>query len=116
ARVRRRGLERDVLGVDGMVLAVVDGDLDVLDREASQRPGRHTRPDALLAARLELRRDRPTHYAPLELEAGAAGQRFHAQGHLGELPGATGLLLVAVPGIARAGDRLAVGDGRGAGL
>src|SRR5690606_3272337 len=72
------------------------------------------RPHALLAARLELRRDGAAHHGPLEREALAALQRLDAQRDLGELTRAAGLLLVTVAGVAGAGDRLAVGDGGGA--
>src|SRR5690606_6955427 len=97
-----------------VVLAVVDDDLHVLHRESAQRARRHARPHALLAARLELRRDGAAHDGPLEREALAALQRLDAQRDLGELTRAAGLLLVTVAGVAGAGDRLAVGDGGGA--
>src|SRR5690606_17160655 len=111
-RVRGRSLERHVLRVDRVVLAVVDGHLDVLYREPAERSRGHTRLHALLAARLELGRDRTADDAPDELEAVSARQRLDAERDLCELPRSTGLLLVPVPGVARPADRLPVRDGR----
>ena len=90
------GDERDFLRVDRMVLAVVDDDAHVLHRKAGDRAGDEHLLDALLHRRHELVRDHAALGLVDELEARAALARLDAQRHLAELPGAAGLLLVAV--------------------
>ncbi|MCY1294133.1 hypothetical protein D9M68_575610 [compost metagenome] len=95
-----------------MTLAVVHRDLDVLHREAGQRPGGQRRAHALLHRGNELSGNHPAFHRIDEFEAGAARQRFDAQEHLAELAGAAGLLLVPRMAFGRVRGGLAVGDAR----
>src|SRR6201982_71395 len=94
-RLAPRGDEGDLLGVDRVMLAVVDGDPHILDRKAGERALGQNLPDALLDGRNVLPRDRAPDHVVDELEARAASERLDAQVHLAELPGAAGLFLVA---------------------
>ena len=99
-----------------MVLAVVDGHLDVVHPVARDRARLEDLADPLLHRGNELRRDDPAHDVVDELEALPAPLRLDPQEDLAELPGAAGLLLVAVVPLGGGGDRLAVRDARRAGL
>ena len=101
-------LERHFVGVDRVVLAVVDRDAHVFDRTADQRPGGEHVCDALFDRRDEVLGNGPADDFVGELVPFLA--RSDPQIDLGELPGAAGLLLVAVVAFAGSGDRLAVGD------
>ena len=114
--MRPGGDERDFLGVHRVVLAVVDRDAQVLDREARERPFAEHLAHALLHRRDVLAGNRTAEDVVDELEAAAAPERLDAQVHLAELPGPAGLLLVPVMAVGRAGDRLAVRDARRVGL
>jgi hypothetical protein len=81
--------------------------------------------DALSRPRDELPRDRAAEDFVDDLQAGPPFllarrrivlQRLDAQEHLAELPGAAGLLLVAVVAVGLLQDRLAVGDLRRLGV
>src|SRR5205814_10074390 len=98
--------------IDGMVLAVVDDDAHVLQREAGDRSGREHLLDALLHRADELVRDRPASDLVDELEPRSARQRLDAQLHLAELPRAPGLPLVAMMAFGLCGDGLAIRDPR----
>jgi hypothetical protein len=74
-------------------------------------PG-HDLAHAFLDGRDELVRNRATDDIVDELEPAAAVERLDAQIHLAELPGAAGLLLVAVMTLGRTADRLAVRHAR----
>ncbi|MDT4855138.1 hypothetical protein FQZ97_894790 [compost metagenome] len=103
------GLEGDVLGVHRVVLAVVDGDLEVFHRQPGQRAAGQHRAHALLHRGDELRGDDATLHLVGEEEAATARQGLDAQVHLAELPRAAGLLLVAAVAFGRTGDGFAVG-------
>src|SRR5690606_40358863 len=104
------GHERDLLAVDAVVLAVVHGHPDVLQRVAGNRAAGEYLAHALLDRRDELSGNDAALDLVGELEAAAARQRFDPQEHLAELPGTAGLLLVPVVSLGLAADRLAIGD------
>src|SRR5690606_33495037 len=108
--------EGDLLAVDAVVLAVVDGHAHVLQRVSGDGAAGHHLAHALLHDGDELARDDAALDLVGELEAGAARQRFDAQEHLAGLAGAAGLLLVAVVPLGLAGDGFAIGDARWPGL
>src|SRR5690606_24497973 len=108
--------EGDLLAVDTVVLAVVDGHADVLQRVSGDGAAGHDLAHALLDRGNELARDGAALDLVGELEAGTARQRLDAQEHLAELAGAAGLLRVAVMTLGLAGDCLAIGDARWPGL
>src|SRR6185369_16637874 len=93
-----------------MVLAVVDRDADVLERESRNRALGKRMADALLDRRDKLVRDRAADDVVDELEPAAARERLDPEVDLAELAGAAGLLLVAVVALGRARDRFPVGD------
>ena len=88
--------------VDRVVLAVVEGDLDVDHRVAGEEALDHGRAHALLDRRDEVARDGAADDLVDELEALAArqGRDFHPG--VGELAAAAGLLLVLALGLGRA--------------
>src|ERR1700737_1009726 len=93
-----------------MALAVADGDSHVLHREAGERPARDDLEDALFHGGNELSGDGAALDGVDELEAGASRQWLHAQHHFTELPGAAGLLFVAVMPLGPGVDRFPIGD------
>ncbi len=102
--------EGDFLGVDRVMLAVVDDDLDVLHRVAVDGALCHGLLRARLDGRNETARDGAANDFAGELEAVALWQRLDAQVDLAELARAAGLFLVAVVALGLGRDRLAVGD------
>src|SRR5690606_30556013 len=93
-----------------MVLAVIDRDAHIDDREARDRAfGQHL-PDPFLDGRDVLARNRATDDLVRELEARAARQRLDPEAHLAELTGPAGLLPVAMVPFGAAGHGLAVCD------
>ena len=107
-RLASGGDERDLLRVDRVVLAVVDGDAHVLQRIAGEEAVVEHPAHALLDRRDELVGDRAALHAVDELEALAARQRLDLEEHLAELAGAAGLLLVAAVALGARGDGLAI--------
>ena len=103
--------EGHVGAVDGVGLAVGQGDRDV-DHGEAERAALHGVVGALLDGGDVVAR----HGAALdhlgEGEAGAAAARGDDELDVGELAGAAGLLLVAVGGLLGLGDGLAVGGAR----
>ena len=94
-----------------MVLAVVDGDPDILQRVPRDSALGYDFAHAFLHGGDELRRDDPAHHRVNELESFAPGQRFDPQEHFSELTRAAGLFLVPVVALRLADNRLAIGDG-----
>ncbi|MNF57000.1 hypothetical protein D3C84_385100 [compost metagenome] len=92
-----------------MVLAVVDGDLEVLHRQACEGTSSQYRTHAFLHRRDELRGDHTTLHLVGEEETATARQRLDTQEYLAELAGAAGLFLVPAVAFGRAGDGFAVG-------
>ncbi len=78
-----------------MVLAVVDGDPNVLQWKAGESPFSEGQSHALLHGRYELARNRTTHHFIDEFEPLTALERFDSQEHFAELTRAAGLFLVA---------------------
>ena len=107
---RRRGLERHLGAVDGVVLAVEARDLHVDDGEAERAAVLLGLDDALLDRGDEVARDHAADDRVDELVAGAALLRLDAQPRDRELAVTAGLLLELALGLGRAGDRLAVRD------
>ena len=114
-RHRGRDLERQLVRVDRVERAVVEGRLEVDQRDSrrttpsaavsrmpfstpAKKPARHRAADDLLG----------------ELDAGAR-VRLELDPHVAEHPVAAGLLLVPAVGLGVAADRLAVGDRRACG-
>ena len=95
-----------------MVLAVVDVDAHVLQREAGERARGEHRLHALLHGGNERRGDGAALHRVDELEAAATRQRLDLEVDLAELAGAAGLLLVPVVPFGRGGDGLAIRDAR----
>ena len=116
-RLAAGGDERDLLGVHRVVLAVVDLDLDVLQRVAGDRALVHHLTHALLDRGQELPGDGAAEGGvledqPVERVLDVSGERLDAKVDLAELAGAAGLLLVAVVPLGLGADRLLVGDPR----
>ena len=111
-RLAPGGDERDVLRVDRVALAVVDGDAHVLQRVAGEEAVVQHAAHAFLHRGDELVGDRAALHAVDELEALAARQRLDLEEHLAELAGAAGLLLVAAVALGARRDGLAVRDRR----
>src|SRR5690606_34853402 len=86
--------EGDLLAVDRMRFAVVDGDLHVLHREAGDRAAFERLAHAFLHGGNERTGNRAALHLVDEAESLAARQRLDAQEHLAELSGAAALLLV----------------------
>src|ERR1700675_4204945 len=95
-----------------MALAVEDGDSHVLHRESGERPVRDDLQDALFHGGHELSGDGAALDGVDELETGASRQWLHAQHHFAELPGAAGLLLVAMMPLGPGADGFPVRDFR----
>ncbi len=110
------GLEGDFLGVNRVVLAVVDAHADILHGIARDGAVCQDLDDAFLDGRQELPRDGLAEQGVDELEAASTLQRLYSQVHLAELPGPAGLLLVAVVSVGLGGDGLLVGDLRRLGV
>src|SRR5690606_13088993 len=108
--------EGDLLAVDAVVLAVVDGHPHVLQRVSGDGAAGHDLAHALLHGGAELARVGAALALVGELEAGGSRRWLDAQEHLSELAGAAGLLLVAVVSLRLAGDGLAIADARWPGL
>ena len=108
--MRPAGDEGHFLGIDRVVLAVVDRDAQVLHRVAGDEARLQHAAHALLDRRDELVRDRAALHLVDELEALAARQRLDLEEHLAELAGAAGLLLVPAVAFGARRDGLAVGD------
>src|SRR5260370_1140275 len=66
--------------------------------------------DALFHRGNELSGDRAASHGVDEFEAGASRQWLHAQHHFTELPGAAGLLLVAIMPLGPSADRFPISD------
>ena len=88
-------LERHFVGVDVVIAAVVDGDLEVDDRVAGEIAARGRLDDAFFDGGDEVARNGAAEDLVGELEAAAARQRLHADLAVAELAVAAGLLLVA---------------------
>ena len=108
--------EGHFLAVDGMRLAVINGDLDVLDFVAGDHAALQPLADTLLDRGHEDAGNHPALHRIDELEALAPALRLDAQMHLAELPGAARLLLVAIHRLGMAGDGFAVGNARRLGV
>src|ERR1700709_1297836 len=93
-----------------MTLAVEDGDTNVLHRETAERSTSDDLEDALFHSGNELSGDRAAFHGVDEFEAGASRQWLHAQHHFTELPGAAGLLLVAIMPLGPGADRFPISD------
>src|SRR5260370_856023 len=93
-----------------MALAVEDGDSHVLHREAGERPVRDGLEHALFHRGNELSGDGAALDGVDEFETGASRQWLHAQHHFAELPGAAGLLLVAIMPLGLGADGFPIGD------
>ena len=100
----RRGAEREIGGVDAVIGAVRQRDVEVDDGEA-ERPAREAVDHALLHRADIVARHRAADDLFVEFEARAARHRLDLQHHVAELAMAAGLLLVA----AALGDRFADG-------
>src|SRR6185312_1781716 len=86
--------EGNFFRVHGMMLAIVDGDPDILQGKSREGTFREHLSYAVLHRGYELPRNRASHHVIHELEARAALQRLDAQEHFAELTGAAGLLLM----------------------
>src|SRR5580698_5431156 len=93
-----------------MALAVEDRDSHVLHRETCKRPARDDLKDALFHRGHELAWNGATLDGIDELEPRAPWQWLHMQHHFAELPGAAGLLLVAIMPLRPDADGLPIGD------
>src|SRR5471032_131845 len=93
-----------------MTLAVDDGDSHVLHREAGERSARDDLEDALFHSGNEVPGDGAALDGVDELETRASWQWLHAQHHFAELPGAAGLLLVAIMPLGLSADGFPIGD------
>ena len=100
-------LEGHLVGVDGVIGALVDGDLHVDHGEAGQDAIAHGLLDALVDGGDEAARDVAAHDLVNKLVA-SARVGLHAQPAVSVLAGAAGLLLVATLGRGHAADGLAV--------
>ena len=103
-------LERDVGGVDGVELPVVERHLHVHHRVAGQGPLRHRLDEALLNGADELPGDRAADDLVHELEPAAPGERLDLEVADRVLTVTSRLLDVASLGLRRRPDRLPVGD------
>src|SRR5690606_30849713 len=103
-------LERELVRVDRVELAVEEAGLDALDGVARQRAAIEGALDALLHARDELPRDGAALDVVHELEARLALVRRELDLDVGELAAPAGLLLVRVLVLDGRADGLAVGD------
>ena len=104
------GLEGELVGVDVVVAAVVDGGLEVDDGVAGEVAARGRLDDALFDGGDEVARDGAAEDFVGELEAAAAGQGLHADFAVAELAVAAGLLFVAAVGLGLAADGFAIGN------
>src|SRR5260370_24818688 len=93
-----------------MALAVEDGHSHVLHRKAGQRPALDDLQDAFFRGGHELAGDGATLDGVDELETRAARQWLNAQHHFAELPGAAGLLLVAIMPLGFGADGFPISD------
>ena len=103
-------LERHFVGVDVVVAAVVDDDLEIDDRVAGEVAAGGGLDDAFFDGRDEVAGDGAAEDFAGELEAAAAGQGLHADFAVAELAVAAGLLLVAAMALGLGADGFAVGD------
>ena len=111
----RRGLEGHLVGVDGVIRALVDGDLDVDHRVAGEHAVLHGLLDALVDGGDEAARNVAADDLIDELVT-RAGVRLDAEPTIAVLAGAAGLLLVAALGGGDSADGLAVRDAQGNGV
>src|SRR5712671_5644388 len=88
------GHEGDVLRINRMRLAVIDGDAHILQREAGDESGFEDVAHTLLDGRNELAGNRAALHSVDELESLAARQRFDPEKNFAELARAPCLLLV----------------------
>ncbi len=102
--------EGDFLGIDGVILAVVDHHFKILQRKAGDRAFVERLAHAFLDCRDQAGRDHAADHFASEYKALATPQRPDPQKHFAELAGAAGLLLVPTMAFGRAGDRFAVGN------
>src|SRR5204862_7534899 len=107
-------LERQLVRIDGMEGAVVEGRLEVREGIARDDALGGRLADALLDAREELPRDRPADDLLGEGDA-ALRVRLQLDPDVAEHAVAAGLLLVAAVRLGLAADRFAVGDAGGPG-
>ena len=103
--------ESELRAVDAVVAAVDQRDR-AIDHFEAERALAHRLADAVLDRRDPLLGDRSAVDLFLEVEAGAAGQRFHFDDHVAELAVAARLLLVTALLGHRFADRFAVADCR----
>jgi len=106
------GSEGDFLGVDGVVLAVVDGDLYVLERESGDDSQLHYVVYAFVYGGLELAGDRGAEDVPAKFEGGVGIARggLDAEVDLTELSSTAGLFFVSVVAFGFGCDGLSVGN------
>src|SRR5258708_775634 len=109
-RERARDFERLRRGVDLVVRAVVELDLDVDDGVAREHAAVHRLADALLDGRNELLRDGAADDLVLEDEARPALARLEPDEHVAVLAAPAGLLGVLVLGVDLLRDALAIRD------
>ena len=102
--------ERHFLGIDRVILAVMHGDPNVLQRVTRNGTGLEHLAHAFFHGRDELVRNDTAGDLIDELETGSSLQRFHAQVHLAELPCPAGLLLVTIVSLGGFANGFAVRD------
>src|SRR5471030_1589053 len=93
-----------------MTLAVEDGDSHVLHREAGERSASDDLEDPLFHRRNEVSGDGAAFDGVDEFETCTSRQRLDAQHHFAELPGAAGLLLVAIMPLSPGADGFPIGN------
>jgi hypothetical protein len=104
------GLEAELVGIDVVVGAVEDGDLEVDDGVAGEIAARGRLDDALFDGGDEIARDCAAEDFVGEFESGSARLRLHADFAVAELAVAAGLLFVAAVGLGLAANGFEVGN------